>query len=357
MSSKVFFVLGMHRSGTSALTGMLDGNCFNVPQDQFDVDVGNNDLGFKESKEVVHINNVILGGERKWKEIKNFDILDFGQEKKNFVSNLLDVFLSKNKKPLIKDPRLCITFPIWKEYMDVNNIEYDVVTIFRHPLEVSKSLYRRNGMSVEFALRLWFIYNFNIVCNLDGLKYQAVDYDDLLEKTEDVNYKLVEFYGLRKGFISKFVDGKYRHIRNVVDMRDDFYEYSIDLYNDILKERISRIELLKKYFNIYCHVINRKLEFHISSFHHKNIYIYGYGETGRRFHKSCDVFGIKIAGIVGGIYDTVSDSLTLDEISFDNSFLVVCSTFDRSEIEERLTSLSLVSNEDYCFYDQIHFSF
>jgi hypothetical protein len=61
-----------------------------------------------------------------------------------------------------KDPRSILCLHGWLDTYP--NLE--LVSIFRHPLEVASSLAARNGFSLDFGMELWFMYNtilFNLV--------------------------------------------------------------------------------------------------------------------------------------------------------------------------------------------------
>jgi hypothetical protein len=51
----------------------------------------------------------------------------------------------------IKDPRLCLTLPLWQPLLEAPL----AVHVLRHPLEVAASLLARNALPIPVGLTLW----------------------------------------------------------------------------------------------------------------------------------------------------------------------------------------------------------
>lgn len=167
-----FIVLGMHRSGTSMLSGlMVQGLGYKVG----DPLIGghyDNPKGFFELLPIVLQNDKFLAKQRaSWAtNVINFDNNKAVEHKRTNQVNFKEgerglAFLNDpNKSPwLQKDPRMCITLGVWLELMDR---EPAVLFTYRHPLEVANSLEKRQE-SVPFyqGLRLWIVYNIRAVQN------------------------------------------------------------------------------------------------------------------------------------------------------------------------------------------------
>lgn len=169
-----FMVLGMHRSGTSMLTGLLfmaGGYTFGGKIHKAKA----NTKGFFERFDVVGQNDAFL----KEQEISwNKNVLSFDWEKalRNKESGDIpfkrgDRFFRFTKDEenipwLQKDPRMCITLKTWIKMMDK---EPAIVFTYRHPLEVAMSLQKRNRMRLKRGLELWIAYNMRAIQNSHGL--------------------------------------------------------------------------------------------------------------------------------------------------------------------------------------------
>ena len=83
-----------------------------------------------------------------------------GQKALNFLNDNL------NSPWLQKDPRMCITLSTW---LSLLNNEPAVLFTFRHPLEVAKSLMKREKVTISKGLELWLCYNKLAVINSRNL--------------------------------------------------------------------------------------------------------------------------------------------------------------------------------------------
>jgi hypothetical protein len=149
-------VLGMHRSGTSCLTHLLES------------------AGLKTGGIVRRSNPNNLKGMFEHPGVRdvNLDILhqfsgSWDQPPEQvFVSELdprkvrraLEEFKSVPRW-LIKDPRMLLTLDAWLPHLK----KYQLIGSFRHPLAVSESLHQRNNIPIDTGVRLWLHYNRRLV--------------------------------------------------------------------------------------------------------------------------------------------------------------------------------------------------
>lgn len=181
-------VLGMHRSGTSALAGALEAMGFEVGPDDdlMPADIGNPE-GYFELLSVVHANDELLahfGG--RWDSPPEFPpnwttddaALEFVQKGRSDVRDLFE-----SDRYLLKDPRISLLLPLWRQ---ITNDVGCAVVIVRDPLEVAASLHRRNGLPTLTGLALWSTYNRATFRDLQGARVHVCDYADLVESPRDV---------------------------------------------------------------------------------------------------------------------------------------------------------------------------
>lgn len=181
-------VLGMHRSGTSMLSGlMVTGFGYNVGGpligSAFD-----NEKGFFERIDVVLQNDEFMRLQRiAWSNnVANYDpekaLEDKASGKATFEKGRkgLSFLNDENNAPwLQKDPRMCITLPTWLKLMP---IQPAVIFTYRHPLEVAQSLKKREkNFALEHGLRLWIIYNMRAIQNSEGLCRVVTSNEAVLE--------------------------------------------------------------------------------------------------------------------------------------------------------------------------------
>ncbi|WP_300540877.1 hypothetical protein [Maricaulis sp.] len=147
-----YIVLGMHRSGTSALTGTLleAGVYLGRVLDQ---SIKRNPKGLQEAPAVLYMQEDLLkanGG--CWHEPP--DVIEWGP----LHTAVRDLFIESRADMAcwaFKDPRTLITLDGWLEALP----EARPLGIFRHPMAVARSLESRNGFPIEKGLAVWLAYN------------------------------------------------------------------------------------------------------------------------------------------------------------------------------------------------------
>ncbi|MCU1429189.1 MAG: Sulfotransferase family [Actinomycetia bacterium] len=169
-------VLGMHRSGTSAVAHVID--LLGVPlgeRDQLQVEWENAPL--QEVNE-----RVLRRAGRRWaipplgddwlREPRVAELAD------DASSALHAAFDGGNAGAWAwKDPRLCLTLPFWRPLLPREPV---IVLTFRHPLEVAASLTKRDHFERDHGVALWEIYTRAALRNAEGLPVVAVHYDELM---------------------------------------------------------------------------------------------------------------------------------------------------------------------------------
>ena len=91
-----------------------------------------------------------------------------------------------------KDPRTCLTMPFWRSLLP----DLRTVIIVRNPLEVAYSMHQRNGTSYAFGLRLWEIYNRQLLAHIAARSRIVTHYQIFFENPEAELSRLARFTGL-----------------------------------------------------------------------------------------------------------------------------------------------------------------
>ncbi len=182
-SRKNLVVLGMHRSGTSMIAGLLARCGWYVGEDDELMEAAaDNPRGFYERQDVVAINQSLLQDQgRDWFN----PVLCQPISRSDDIADLM-ASLGEHSPWLIKDPRLAITWTAWAS--DLENAQ--LVFVYRSPLAVASSLRSRHGFPLEQGLLLWEYYNRQIVSILDGKQVSCVSYDRFSEAPEQQWRKL-----------------------------------------------------------------------------------------------------------------------------------------------------------------------
>jgi hypothetical protein len=174
-------VLGMHRSGTSALSGVLQLCGLAAPRTLLSPSEAN-ERGFWESELLTSLDDQMLRtAGSTWHGLGVIASgTDLGRYQRRAAKLLTEEYPSAGNI-LLKDPRLCRLLPIWKRVLEEKAQRVVYPIILRNPLEVADSLQRRNGLDVDHALLLWARYLLDAELNTRGDRRIVVSYPALLE--------------------------------------------------------------------------------------------------------------------------------------------------------------------------------
>ncbi|GLR65803.1 hypothetical protein GCM10010909_04810 [Acidocella aquatica] len=182
---KAVLVLGMHRSGTSALARLLNLCGAALPEGLVEAAADVNAAGFWEARALLALHDEILeaaGGS--WHDLRALDAGWFaGAPARAFRARLGALLASEyGKAPLllVKDPRLCRLLPLWRPVLAELGIEPLVVLAVRHPLEVAASLRARDGFGEGKALLLWLRHVLAAEHASRGMRRAFVTYEQML---------------------------------------------------------------------------------------------------------------------------------------------------------------------------------
>lgn len=198
-SQSVVVVLGMHRSGTSALTKALQVMGVSLsenlmPEGEF------NPKGHWEDMDVVSINDKLLAhyGQVWFSATQPQISLD-----DDYVQLLLEEAVAMvNQRvqqfPLwgFKDPRTSRVLCFWLEVFQRANVVPKFVYALRNPLDIARSLARRDGLSHRQGYLLWW---WHTLPNLSLLHSQAVawvSFNQLLTRPQQVIVQLQQHLSL-----------------------------------------------------------------------------------------------------------------------------------------------------------------
>lgn len=260
-SSQVVIILGMHRSGTSTISRIL--NLLGVylgEAEDFLEPAADNPKGFWENKFFVEVNDEILRrlgtGDRRctwcdppvlyegWEKLNRFKDLKFK------AIDFINKNMSKYKIWGWKDPRTCLTLPFWKDIIPSGRIKY--VICLRNPLSVAKSLQKRNKFSIEKGLALWFKHNILILKNTKMAPRIILNYENILDEVrrrEEIN-KIIKFIQLNNKInlkdIDNFVEKEMNH--NHQDIYDLMSIYDI---NPMIKFLYLSMYIMSKHEDVY----------------------------------------------------------------------------------------------------------
>lgn len=193
MSRRCILVLGMHRSGTSALAGVLDLLGARPPRETMPP-AADNPRGYWEAPRIARLNNRLLASAgTRWNDEAGIPaewFLDSARDADRAeATQLVAEEFPGDDTFVLKDPRICRLLPFWRTVLAEGGIEPHAIVVFRDPAEVARSLAARADVpefrpaaiaAPERAALLWLRYTVDAERHSRGLPRQPLDYRDLL---------------------------------------------------------------------------------------------------------------------------------------------------------------------------------
>ncbi|HJR12335.1 MAG TPA: glycosyltransferase [Rhodanobacteraceae bacterium] len=191
---KVILVLGMHRSGTSAVT-----RCLNL----LGAEVGNkllspaedNRSGFWEHADVVAVHEELLRDlGRVWHDARvlpdGWLLSAAARKARDRLAKLIADDFDGSALWVVKDPRLCRFVPLWREVLLESGLDAVALLVVRHPAEVARSLDIRDGLRPETTYLNWLEHFVEAETSTRGMPRSLLSYDGLLSDWRDAFAKV-----------------------------------------------------------------------------------------------------------------------------------------------------------------------
>ncbi|NBC36894.1 hypothetical protein GTZ99_10025 [Novosphingobium sp. FSY-8] len=214
-------VLGMHRSGTSALTRALGLMGAAMPAQMMPARPGN-EAGHWESEAVCDLNEAILASAGShwadWTALNPawYDQPDYAA----WVARGVDVIAQEfGDAPLfaVKDPRNCRLARYWLDVLASAGAVARCILPMRNPLEVAASLERRDGIEERVGLLLWLRHVLDAEGATRGQARAFVDYADLLAQGEAAVRRIGDGLGVAWPRLATAEPGLFAHMGEVPD--------------------------------------------------------------------------------------------------------------------------------------------
>lgn len=183
-NKRITLVLGMHRSGTSALTRVINLMGFEAPKTLMAATEAN-EAGFWESQVFMELNDKILAAcGSSWfdRHPLKADPLTVGGAP-GFLDEVRATLAAEfGGTPLIvlKDPRISRLFPLYAEALRLEGYDILPVLALRNPVEVAASLTRRDDFLPYKGLGIWLRYTLDAEKATRGMPRTVISFDGLM---------------------------------------------------------------------------------------------------------------------------------------------------------------------------------
>ncbi len=211
MARRATAVLGMHRSGTSAVAGLLVELGLTPPGDPLPPHP-DNPKGYVEPMSAVQTNEAMLA------EVSSswFDLGDVDEAmtrpalRQSWVerarTSLRDSF-GEAGDIVLKEPRINRLWPVWRDALAAEGFDIRCVTVARDPAETAHSLHRRDGCGLAYAGALWLRHTAAAERASRGEPRHLIDYGALIGDPDAERRRLADFIGADAlGDTGAFVD-------------------------------------------------------------------------------------------------------------------------------------------------------
>ena len=205
MTRRAILVLGMHRSGTSALTRIVGHLGAALPLDPMP-ETADNPCGYWESRSIARFNNRLLeSAGTRWNDDAPVSEAWFADPARatdvDEGAALLAAAFGDGPLLVLKDPRVCRLLPFWRQLLAREGIEPFALLALRDPWEVARSLQARLDdasfrpaavAAPERGLLLWLRYVLDAEARSRDLPRTLIDYATLVADWRAAVRELVE---------------------------------------------------------------------------------------------------------------------------------------------------------------------
>lgn len=194
-------VLGMHRSGTSALAGVVNALGCRNPRTLLPANE-RNPKGYFESAPIVRLNDEILNAAGShwsdWRPLApSWWLSPRFTEFRQRARALLEQEYGEATLIGLKDPRMCRLLPLWRQVLEEAGFDLLCIHIHRHPTEVATSLERRGTIAVQPGVGqlAWLRYVLDAEEHSRDLPRAFVSYDELLNDWRKIKARTEQTFG------------------------------------------------------------------------------------------------------------------------------------------------------------------
>jgi hypothetical protein len=202
--SRAIAILGMHRSGTSALTGTLKEAGVYLGSVK-DAGFALNPKGLQEPPAVLFMQeNLLVANDGSWHEPPATIAWQ------PLHRAVRDLFIeSRTGIPVwgFKDPRTLLTLDAWLDVLP----DLECAGIFRHPAEVAASIHQRNGFPLDKCFGLWEIYNRKLLTWQEQLQFPVIEFVADTARMKQSLRAVVTRLRLDESAMLAFFESRHRH--------------------------------------------------------------------------------------------------------------------------------------------------
>lgn len=224
MNKQIFMMLGMPRSGTSAITRSLKALGIDLGSKLLPAD-DRNEKGFYEDGEVLYQINRGVSAVMKyrWMDLsmddKQIDQIPLLRDYKHYAMGIVCEHLASFASWGFKDPRTLTIFPFWQSVIKAVNAQERYVLVVRHPLAAANSVAKFANTDVKSGLLLWVKFIYHALAATENKMRVVVSYEMMmknprlqLERMRNrLDISFIPDEAAVREYADEFLDDKLRH--------------------------------------------------------------------------------------------------------------------------------------------------
>lgn len=188
---KCVLILGMHRSGTSALTRVVNLLGAALPKTLLGPGPGN-ETGHWEPMRLIALHDAMLAeAGSSWDDWRKLDLdRQLPPERlthyRSEIRRLIEEEFGAAPLFVLKEPRICRFVPLYLDVLARMDVTVRPLLAVRHPAAVAASLAVRNGFSLDTGQMLWVRHVLDAERDTRDLRRSTVEFDTLLSDWANV---------------------------------------------------------------------------------------------------------------------------------------------------------------------------
>jgi GT2 family glycosyltransferase len=199
---RAIIVLGMHRSGTSALARVINLAGIDLGNKFMPAKPNDNESGFWEHMDIFQANEKLLRDlNSSWDDVRplpdDWWNSDTAKTYKLEIISILERDFADSPFWGVKDPRISRFLPLWIPLLDEINSKPFFVFVVRNPLEVVASLVKRNSFPKGKSCLLWLRHLIEAEKGTRNLSRAFVIYEELLSDWQGIITTMGKGFGFR----------------------------------------------------------------------------------------------------------------------------------------------------------------
>jgi hypothetical protein len=280
--AEILLVLGMHRSGTSSVAGVLTKLGGHAPKTPMAPSFAN-ERGFFESQSFMSFHDQLLDSAgSNWVDWRPFNP-NWHQTTvaEHFRRRAKDLFTSEFEEvplPVLKDPRICRFAPFWFDVIKEMGAKSHLVMPIRSPLDVASSISQIFGLSTSHGLLLWLRHVLDAERHSRSTARSIFSWKDFLSDWRGVCEKVAEEtnliwprYSDRSAVeIDRFLENKLVHHKTTdeaLNRNPAVHEWALEAYQVLLElarnphsnAALATLDEIRQQFDQASHIFGRLL--------------------------------------------------------------------------------------------------